>query len=159
MWSTKVTKHVTSCNSEGSSAQWLKWQPLLQRGSTVMCWFVASIMNILIIVVGEIVQRTVDMLCRTLNPTNHTANRNLAWLVDHGRQSSELWFHFQFQEIWKGDCACCRTAKNSSVKNRMLQWYFLSNFAVEDIFTHFSQVSSERKKTFCLKSTSTPYSL
>ena len=54
---------VLQTTNLGSLAQLLEWQPLLgYRNSTVLCWSGAAKFNILISVVGEMIQQTVDVM-------------------------------------------------------------------------------------------------
>ena len=89
------------------------------------------------------IQRTVDILCRTSNPTNHTAKENQAWWVERGRQTREV--RFQFRGIGKWD-ASFRTVTISPIEKlirlSLATMLFLSECAAEHMLAPFSQVSN-----------------
>ena len=62
----------------------------------------------IIVVVGEMIQRTVDIWCRTSNTINHMANENSEWWVEHCWQTHKV--HYTTRRVRKRG-ACYMTSK------------------------------------------------
>ena len=108
-----VVQHIIY--SGGSSAQSLEWQPqpTTKLNSAVLIACIVDTWEFWIIV-GEMIQRTVDISCRRSNPdkiTRQTKTTHDEW--PRGRQTREV--RFQLRGIGKGG-ACCGTVKISPVK-------------------------------------------
>ena len=126
-WGRSGQANVDKLRYRGSSAQPLEWQSLLAaKFNSAM-----SICCIKTVAVGEMVQQTEDILCRTLNLTNHEADKIYTWQVKCSRQTCISPVQFRCMKSGTGGVRC-RTAFFS-----FFHWRVYSFITGYNIFIRF----------------------